>query len=147
MALLNYTTIISPEQSIGELQKMLSQHGVQGILTEYEGPNVSVVSFRIMVSGNMMDFRLPCNHRGVRTLFDEQGIRSVKHKDRNLDNQAVRTAWRIIVAWVEAQLALVEVNMVTLPEVFLPYAVTKSGETLGQRMLANPQLLLGNGKP
>ena len=145
MPILNYTTTIEPEQTIAEIQKMLTKHGVQGILTEYEGPNVSSVSFRMLIGEKMIDFRLPCKWRGVRTVFNKQGVRSVRHKDKSLDNQAVRTSWRIVKDWVEAQLALVEVNMVTLPQVFLPYAVTNSGETLGDRIMSNPGLLLGNG--
>jgi hypothetical protein len=45
----------------------------------------------------------------------------------------VRTAWRIIKDWVQAQLALVEINMVTVPQVFLPYAIMQDGRTLWER--------------
>src|SRR5438067_7715783 len=38
---------------------------------------------------------------------------------------AIRVAWRIIHTWVKAQLALVEINMVTIPQVFLSYAVMR----------------------
>jgi hypothetical protein len=39
-------------------------------------------------------------------------------------------------------MALVEIEMVQLQEVFLPYAITKSGKTLYEGILDNPQLLL-----
>jgi hypothetical protein len=60
--------------------------------------------------------------------------------------QAVRTAWRIVKDWVEAQMALVETQMVTTQEVFLPYAVMRDGRTLSQHVAADPGLLLGDGK-
>lgn len=58
--------------------------------------------------------------------------------------QAVRTAWRIVKDWVEAQMALVETRMVTTQEVFLPYAVMRDGRTLAQTVQSNPSFLLGS---
>lgn len=144
--LLNYTTKIEPEQSIAEIQKMLTRFGVSAMMTEYEGRAVSGVSFKIEVKGSPMGFKLPCNWRAVRAVFAEQGITTAKtkHKDKDLDSQAIRTSWRIIKDWVEAQLALVEVNMTTVPQVFLPYAITKDGRTLAERMDDDPRLLLGD---
>jgi len=146
MALLNYSTTIDAEQTIGEIQKLLSDYGVTAMMTEYEGRQVSAVSFRLNMDGKDMSFKLPCNWRAVRAVFDEQGIRSVRHKDKNLDNQAIRTAWRVILVWIKAQLALVEINMVTVPQVFLPYAITKDGRTLSEKIMDDPNFLLSDGK-
>lgn len=49
--------------------------------------------------------------------------------------QAERCAWRNVMAWVKPQLALVEIGMVTVTEVFLPYMLVGSQETLYNRML------------
>lgn len=152
MALLNYTTTVPVERSIAEIQKMLSMQGVQGILTEYDGPNVSAVSFRILVSGNMIDFRLPCNWKAVQQVFIKKNENRIRRNGRLPDRipesqeHATAVAWRIIKDWVEAQLALVELSQTTIPQVFLAHAVTASGETLGERMLKSPGLLLGSGK-
>lgn len=148
MAILNYTTKIDAEQTIGEIQKMLSRHGVSAMMTEYEGPNVSSVSFQLTIDGKKMGFKLPCNWRAVREIFKKQGITggSVRHPDHNVDNQAIRTAWRIIAEWVGAQLALVEINMVTVPQIFLPYAIMRDGRTLSEHVETNPDFLLESGK-
>lgn len=145
MAILNYTTIMEPEQTIGEIQKMLSRFDVSAMMTDYESGQVSAVSFKVNVDGKPMAFRLPCNWRAVRAVFDEQGIRSVKHKDRDLDNQAIRTAWKVIHDWMKAQLALVEINMVTLPQIFLPYMIVRGGKTVAEKMSEDPTFLLGDG--
>ncbi len=146
MAILNYTTIIDPEQTIAEIQKALTSHGVSAMMTEYDGRQVSAVSFRMTIDGRNITFKLPCNWRAVREIFKDQGITSVKHKDKNLDNQAIRTAWRVLKVWIDAQLALVEINMVTIPQVFLPYAMTKDGQTLFEKVASNPgSFLLGDG--
>lgn len=126
--LLNYTTIVPPEQTISEIQRALTAHGVTALMTEYDGRQISAVSFQINIGGKPAGFKLPCNWRAVREVFNQQGITAskMKHKDRDLDNQAIRTAWRVILVWVEAQLALVDINMVTIPQVFLPYMIMKT---------------------
>jgi hypothetical protein len=144
MALLNYTTKIEPEQTISEIQKMLSRHGVTAMMTEYDGPQVSSVSFRMTVSGKPMGFRLPCNWRAVVEIFKEQRV-PLKHGG-TAQEQATRTAWRIIKDWIEAQLALVEVNMATVPQIFLPYAIMKDNRTLAEHVASDPSFLLGDGK-
>jgi hypothetical protein len=139
--LLNYTTKIEAEQTIGEIQRMLSGHGVTAMMTEYDGRNVSAVSFKMVIDGKPMGFKMPCNWRAVKQIFkDELGNTKL-----NTDEQAIRTAWRIIHTWVKAQIALVEVNMVTIPQVFLPYAIMKNGQTLAEHVTSNPGFLLGDG--
>ena len=148
MALLNYTTTIEPEQTIGEIQRMLSRYNVQAMMTEYDGPQVSAVSFRLDIGGKPLSFQLPCNWRAVAQIFKEPKHRTKLRlrKGPTLEEQAARTAWRIIKSWMEAQLALVEINMVTLPQIFLPYAIMSDGRTLSEHIESDPSLLLGGGK-
>lgn len=145
----NYTTIVPAEQTISEIQIMLSEHGVTAMMTEYDGRQVSAVSFRLDIEGKEMSFQLPCNWRSVRQVFDDEGITTshFKHKDKNLDNQAIRTAWRVIHAWIDAQLALVEINMVTVPQIFLPYTIMRDGRTLAEHVSDDPHFLLEKSNP
>lgn len=144
MALLNYSTKLEPEQTIGEIQKMLSRCGVAAMMTEYDGPHVAAVSFKLNIDGKPLGFRLPCNWRAVRTIFDQPAhARRLKCSYRERDAQAIRTSWRIIKDWVEAQLALIEVGMVTVPQVFLPYTIMRDGRTLSEHAEADPSFLLG----
>jgi hypothetical protein len=59
--------------------------------------------------------------------------------------QAKRTAWRIVKVWVEAQMAIIDCGQAEMAEVFLPYAITETGQTLFQRIQQNPKYLLGAG--
>lgn len=145
MSLLNYTTTIESEQTIGEIQKMLSGYSVAAMMTEYDGPQVAAVSFKLMIDGKPMGFKLPCNWQGVREVIKQDPKAIGRVGLVKLDQQSVRTAWRIIKDWVEAQLALVEVNMVTIPQVFLPYAIMRDGRTLAEHVESNPSFLLGDG--
>ena len=143
MALLNYTTKIDADKTAGEISRALSMAGAKAVLTEYDEKDgyVKSLSFQMRVGEQEIGFRLPCDWKPVLQILDE---------DRKVPNhfvtreQAVRVAWRIVKSWVEAQLALIETRMVTTQQVFLPYAVTKNGQTLFERVADNPQFLLGS---
>lgn len=124
MAILNYRTEISAEKSIGEIQARLAKAGAQAIMSEYEQGVLSQLSFRISTQHGVMSFRMPANIDGVYKLLQANKKLSGKEKSRE---QAARVAWRIIKDWIEAQLAIIEADMATLAQVFLPYAQTKLG--------------------
>lgn len=148
MTILNYTTKVPSEQTIGEIQKLLSRHGVLAMMTQYEGRQVSAVAFEMMIKDKKMAFKLPCNWRAVLEIFknNPSARRSMRLRGGTLEDQAIRTAWRVIKDWMEAQLALVDINMVTIPQIFLPYVIMKGGKTLAEKMDDDPGFLLGDGK-
>jgi hypothetical protein len=51
---------------------------------------------------------------------------------RSLRNhgQARRVAWRIVLHWLDAQLAMIQAGLVSLEQVFLPYGQDQNGVTL-----------------
>lgn len=142
MAILNYTTKIDVEKTIGEIQKMLGQHQAQSIKTDYDNGEVSALSFLLDINGQKAGFKLPCDWRPVLDILenDRKIPRSFKTRE-----QAVRVAWRIIKDWVEAQMALVDVAMVNTEDVFLPYMLIKDNQTLSETLKKDPRFLLGNG--
>ena len=145
MALLNYTSGVDADKTDSEIAKCLSMHGAQAVLTEYDPvkATVTAISFKISVDGQSIGFRLPCDWKPVYEVINK-GKRRNNRGDGGRQAQAVRTAWRIVKDWVEAQMALVETKMATTTQVFLPYAVMKDQRTLAEHFGDNPQLLLGN---
>lgn len=146
MGLLNYTTEIDPDKTAAEIAKCLTKHGAQAIMTEYDQATqvVTALSFKITVGDQPLSFRLPCDWKPVyKVMYGDMKHLPGKQGMREL--QAIRTAWRIVKSWVEAQMALVEVRMATTQQVFLPYAVMKDGRTLSEHVSSNPKFLLGDG--
>lgn len=141
MAILNYTTKIDPFKTCSEIQICLAKHGANQILTEIDNGLLVGISFRCQIENNFVSFRLPCNYEGV--------LNAMK-KDRKVPNslctkeQALRVSWRILKDWIEAQMAIIEAQLATLPQVLLPYAITKSGETLFEKVSNDRNLLLLN---
>ena len=147
MAILNYTTEVPADKSIMEIQTMLAKAGASAIMSEFDDTgNVTALSFRLKMNDDSISFTLPTDWRPVLKLLEEQREayrRSGKHFRVAADEaQARRVAWRITKDWVEAQLAIIETRMVTTAQVFLPYAVTSTGETMYQHIASNSQLLL-----
>jgi hypothetical protein len=55
--------------------------------------------------------------------------------EEDLEEQAKRIAWRQILRWSEAQVALIETEMVKTEEVFMPYIqLDSSGKTLFEKI-------------
>lgn len=139
MPILNYTTKIDAAVTIGELNGILSKFKARKITldNDEEGDPVAL-TFGIPHQGTLMFFTVPCDYKKVLEVMKRQ-----KADNRYLKkDQAIRTAWRIIRDWVEAQLALIESEQVTAAEVFLPYALTRNGQTVREMLIKDTTLFL-----
>lgn len=130
MAILNYTTSIASEKTASEIQAKLVRANAKAVLSEYENGVLSHLSFQVITAHGEMSFRLPANIDGVLKAMqrDPKVAKSMKTRE-----QAAKVAWRIIKDWVEAQLAIIEADMATLPQIFLPYMKTSDGRTVYER--------------
>ena len=140
MAILNYTTKIDAWKTVSEIQKILSQNNVTHSSIRNEGTFPVALSFTINFKGQPLNFLLPCNYEGVLSCFKKD--RKVPNASKNSE-QALRTAWRIVKDWVEAQMAIIQSEQASIEQVFLPYLIINpNGETLSSKMLHNDGLKL-----
>lgn len=139
MAILNYTTTISFEKTIMEIQKCLVSHGATKIVTDYTEEIPTSVTFCLNLNGNLVAFSLPANYQGVLRAMENDN--KVPRKYLTAE-QALRVSWRIIKRWVEAQMAIVDAELAQVAEVFLPYAITKNGNTLYDDIESTGMLML-----
>jgi hypothetical protein len=125
------TTKIEVEKTVAEIQCILGRYGAGAVMTEFDKGEVMAVTFKIKLGDKDIPFRLPC-----RWMVIHQLLCSRKKRPRlDLRIQAKRVAWRQILRWVEAQMALVETDMVKIQEVFMPYVqVTIAGQTLYEKI-------------
>jgi hypothetical protein len=144
MPLKNYTTEIPAMKSIGQIQGNLVAHGARDILIHFGADREpESLSFFIPTKQGDIPFRLPANVAAVTAVLLKQLASSTyrqwddvyqAQRKQKIAEQASRVAWRIIKDWVDAQLAIIETEMVTMEQVFLPYMTTKSGQTLYEAM-------------
>jgi hypothetical protein len=140
MAILNYTTKIDHYSTISDIQQCLSKRGAQKIIIDNNNEGIPVsISFMILWNDKPIAFQLPCNFAGVL-----KSMQRNKKVPRSLctQEQAIRVGWRIVKVWVEAQMAIVEAEVATMAEVFLPYAISKNGKTLYEYVSSNQNNLL-----
>lgn len=137
MGLLKYTTEKPIEETIADIQRMLLRAKASSVLQDFDGAqNVIAISFKVPTKFGVMAFRLPCEARAIQAVLNAQAkAGAIPKRFLNDTDQARRVGWRIIRQWLEAQLAIVETQMVTLEQVFLPYAQTESGATIYERMV------------
>lgn len=139
MAILNYSTKIDAWQTVNEIQQILVKHGATHFSIRNECSRPIAVSFTIDFKGQPLNFLLPCKHDGVWRLMQRLSateLSTLKSKKLKADEQqGFNVGWRIVKDWIEAQLALVEVEMVKVEEVFMPYLIINAaGETLAKKI-------------
>ncbi|MGB1277640.1 MAG: hypothetical protein ACPG77_17990 [Nannocystaceae bacterium] len=122
------TTEIAPEKTAGEIMGLLgSAPGVRGVAQEFDGQGqVTAVTFAVEIEGARCEYRLPINTEPVFKIINGRRQSPWQQEDRDRA-QATRTAWRLVLRWVQAQLAMIETEMVTTPQVFLPYMLLNDG--------------------
>ena len=156
MPIKNYTTSVSASRTVNEIQDLLRHHGASDVIVHYgtdrEPENLT---FNIETKHGDIVFRLPANVPALAALLLKQLTASnyrqwdtqyQAQRKAKVKEQAGRVAWRIIKDWVDAQLAIIETEMVTLEEVFLPYMVTNDGRILYEA-LKGKDFFLTEGKP
>lgn len=146
MPLLNYTTKIEAIKTVSQIQQNLAKHGAKSILTDYDNEGqIDSLSFRIETPHGDIGYRLPVNPAAVLKVLERQnGLGKVPRSFVN-HPQAVRIAWRIVKDWVEAQMAILETEMVRMEQVFLPYMMSGDGRTLYE-VMAESKFQITEGK-
>jgi hypothetical protein len=142
MAILNYSTTIDALKTVGEVEYILIKHGAKSILKDIS-PDGSIgsLSFIVETPYGPMPIRLPVNVDPVLAVLIREKAKR-KQTIKATKEQAERVAWRILKDWVEAQMALIEIEMVKMEQVFLPYAILgNSGQTVFENLQSRQFLL------
>ncbi len=151
MAIKNYTSDKPIERIFAELQHTLGTHGAKQISFDYgDDGKVHGVQFVIKVNDRFIPVKLPARVEQAQAVLERQYKSGVikSHIGTKVYSyeQAYRVAWRNILDWVLAQMALLEIGMAKIEEVFLPYMQDREGVTFFERM-ERRNFLLESGKP
>ena len=120
MAIKNYTTSINEEKTISEIEKILGSNGVKSVFKQYNGDGkVKSIAFTVMINDREIPFLLPMKEDKILNILkkSKKGTSRIKATEE----QARMTGWRIIKDWIDAQMALIQIDLVKLEQVFLPY--------------------------
>lgn len=119
----NYTSSVPIETTIARIEKILARFGAIGVAKSYKLGEVDSLQFTISepTTGKMITIHLPAKVEAVyKILWDEVRQPQAGTKKR-IQEQAGRTAWKVVQDWVEIQLSLIEMGQAEALQVFLPY--------------------------
>lgn len=118
-------TEVKASKTINEITQCLIESGCTGISMEYDGQgNVTSLFFKMMFLDKTVPYRMPCRTDAL--------MRTAKSMNQYMTaEKAEMIAWRQILYWIKANMALIGTNMVQVHEVFLPYRqMDLEGKTL-----------------
>lgn len=125
----NYSTDVPVDRTIAEIERMLAKHGATRIMKEYAGITPIGLSFIIDTKHGPMPVKMPVRIEQVKVVFKlhvSKGLLEQKYRDGAwAEQQAARVGWRILRDWLDAQLALINVEMANITEIFLPYVYSE----------------------
>jgi hypothetical protein len=131
------TTKKDPEDTMAEIKKLLKKYGMTRFNESYSDGVLCGCIFAIKINGKDQAFSLPINWYPLWERAKKGETKYIKDEE-----QAMRVAWRQVLRWIESQLALIDIGMADFQEIFLPYAMINSKQTLYQKMLENDFQLL-----
>jgi len=126
------TTKKEPEETMAEIQKILRRYNLKKFMADYDNGQISGCIFSVEIDDRQIPFKMPVKWEPLLRLAKEGKTRYIRDA-----HQARRVAWRQVLRWIEAQLALVDTRMADFHEVFLPYIVNKEGMTVFQKFTEN----------
>ena len=145
MAILNYSTTVDAYKTVSEIEYILMKHGARSIMKNFEDESIVSLSFLIDTGYAQVPIKMPAKIEECLKVLKCEKQKSPQKKIKATREQAERVAWRILKDWVEAQMALLDIKMAKAEEVFMPYIVDRTGQTLFEK-LEKQQFLLGGGE-
>lgn len=129
-------TRVPASSTAHSIAALLAEAGADQVMTEYAtgpdgGRRVSALSWTMTVpTHGQIPFRLPVRvdqvHAYLKRRKDSRIPKTYEH--------AEMVAWRQAHAWVQAQLAFIQSEMVGAVEVFLPYVALPGGRTFYEQL-------------
>lgn len=122
MPIKNYLSRSPISNIFSDIEKTLSSHGAKQVTRDYDNGRIVAISFIVATPSGDLKVKLPARTDRVEQIFENEGI-------RYKPDQPYRTAWATLRDWVAAQMALLELEMVKMEEIFLPYVMDPNGKT------------------
>lgn len=140
-------TTVSVDKTRGEVETMLRKIGASqfGTITDIEG-HKAIIGFKWKNINIQMQVGLP-DPKDRAFVYPKRGYGcNSDTKQAELYEGEVRRRWRCLALALKAKIVAVEDKVTTFEKEFLPYMVTDTGETFGDRMMPSVRAAI-EGKP
>ena len=150
----NYTSSVPVETTIARIEKALARFGATGVAKSYKNGEVESLSFTIIepMTGKGIGIHLPAKVEAVKKILASEvrrpraGTYRSRSTEERIEQQAARTAWKIVQDWVDVQLSLIEMGQAEALQVFLPY-VWDGKKTFFDQIKGGHFKMLAAGRP
>ena len=140
MNIKNYTSTVPADRSVTMIEHRLVGAGATHIVKLYneETKRLIGITFQIKVNNVPLTFKLPAKTESVFNVLWAEVRRPTPSTKKNVEDQAERTAWKILADWVDIQISMIKLEQAEFIEVFLPYSydIVKD-QTLFEKFKAN----------
>lgn len=130
MAILNYTTTVAVAKTIGEIIEVLARHGARRIEVDYAAGVPTALAFHIVTPLGDFRYRLPARIDRVGQALARQAKRGDIPAKYGAPEHAARVGWRIVKDWIEAQVAMIDADAMTIDEAMLPFHLVEEHTTV-----------------
>lgn len=129
---LNYTTSVPARRTVSECHDLLADAGADTVSTVLEQGQPVGLAFQMRTASGVQTFLLPVTWQKIAKQLAEMkypasAIKSGQAKRYKTEGHARDVGWRVVRDWLEAQLALIATEMVSLDEVMMPYLQIEPG--------------------
>lgn len=115
-------TKIDASKTIGEIMGLLAKSGARQIVTEYDRDGEPCgLTFAVPIAEKSFFYKIPIRIDTIFNYLQDKRVNCVEESREKDLVQAKKIGWRQILRWLQAQFALMELGMVNITEVFLPY--------------------------
>jgi hypothetical protein len=122
------TTEVPAERSASEIVAELVKAGASAINTDYQAGVITGLRWVMQVRGVDQLFNMPVRVAPVEKLLLSRRKGCLFDEDRKrIHEQARRVAWRQLLRWTQAQMAMIQCGMAESGEVFFAYLMAPGG--------------------
>ena len=134
-------TSVSPDRSRTEIERTLERYGATGFMYGWSEKG-AVIGF--MLNGKQYKAFLQLPDKSL-FLKSEKGRRRTAIQAQGAFDQTVRQRWRAMALVIKAKLEAVQSEISTIESEFMPWMVLPNGQTVGQWMLPQLEVIYQSG--
>lgn len=148
MNIKNYTSTVDASRSMARIEEMLVEIGAGNINKKYENKICTGITFLLYDTqiAQTVAFHLKAQVDEVFTVLWKDVKRPLSDTKAKLQQQANRTAWKVLSDWTEIQCTMILLGQAKPLQMFLPFVYdVKNEETLYDKVVnGSLQLQIGN---